>query len=921
MSLLDADLLLTWLRGFPFGNYAFSERLWSLRQSAVGVYERKTQSLADQSDLWIAARGAGRSMNTIAMARSRAWFEQPMRDTDCAATEVSLEQLLHCTADQVLCAAGDSYAVRETMLQLDSSRVSPNERGFSAANTLAFRWATLEFPTELLIAVLHARRFASADSLPSPDPSFSTGSLEKVLAMGAAETHMHVNNGVDGLWLWLRWLGGLGRFQLPPFRPMTDDPTKVPLGSVEAFVDTALCIAVARLPLFERLVNSLAVAQDQSLRDWLTAHRDRWLLQPEDVAVLHDAMLHLMDESHPRPQRMELRRTYRRMLSRSVRPNGRFGLLEDVLEPFGSLDKPGKSGREMALFIAGFRALQGRGESELHWEHRLFLQHVRFRTIVHRYLTQRPGTAGLDWFRFYDRRLKLFYLRDDMGRSVGNAFSLHRRGVALRAMEARVTLEESVSHARKLFIRTLDSALETMHQVTLTDAVRFLTHRKLERDRTHGGRRCEIGLVLHFQKESNQQLAIRTKSDERVADRDDPLAGQLYRWEAWLRESHKAASVQTEMLRRHPSLLLIVRGIDVAARELSMPLWPALGPMFMLRQASIDAVENARQSHERLKLRPLRNTFHVGEDYRRLSEGLRRIHELIEFGVIGDNDRLGHALALGDPPARLAQTQPVSFQPAEERLADLLWEYERYRRGDLQDLWGRTALITGELMDLLRTLYAGDDFTIDDALCARQALHSPRLFDAFRPRNFAGFDFQFATLPSSVGLKAKELLARHLQDRGVWQRGQVSQRIEMSQGEVSFLEATQRWLRELISQRQITVESNPSSNLLVGDFSEFTSLPTFNMHPVAAADNRLPRIQLSINTDDPLTFATDLGREYAYMLAAMTKAKVPMQDAIEWINRVRECGLRSRFTLAASASPEALIELRDDLQPYPRPNR
>ena len=88
------------------------------------------------------------------------------------------------------------------------------------------------------------------------------------------------------------------------------------------------------------------------------------------------------------------------------------------------------------------------------------------------------------------------------------------------------------------------------------------------------------------------------------------------------------------------------------------------------------------------------------------------------------------------------------------------------------------------------------------------------------------------------------------------------------------------------------------------------------MHPLVATPGDSTRLQLSINSNDPLTFATDVGREYAYVLAAMTKANIPMQDAIEWIDRVRECGLRSRFTLKASSDPRALIELRNDLKPY-----
>src|SRR5262249_45103508 len=123
---------------------------------------------------------------------------------------------------------------------------------------------------------------------------------------------------------------------------------------------------------------------------------------------------------------------------------------------------------------------------------------------------------------------------------------------------------------------------------------------------------------------------------------------------------------------------------------------------------------------------PVRATVHAGEDFRRLVEGLRRIHEPIEFGMIELGDRLGHAVALGEDPDRWLSAARVVVQPAEERLDDLLWERDRYRRREIGVETGRLEHVRGEAIDLARYIYDSDErFDLDDLLAARRLRHDP----------------------------------------------------------------------------------------------------------------------------------------------------------------------------------------------------
>ena len=68
-------------------------------------------------------------------------------------------------------------------------------------------------------------------------------------------------------------------------------------------------------------------------------------------------------------------------------------------------------------------------------------------------------------------------------------------------------------------------------------------------------------------------------------------------------------------------------------------------------------------------------------------------------------------------------------------------------------------------------------------------------------------------------------------------------------------------------------------------------------------------MHLSINTDDPITLATSISHEFAYLYGALLREGVSARVALSWLERRRDDGWRSRFTLAASADEKAVREL------------
>jgi hypothetical protein len=948
---IDVDLLRAWYAGFPFGVEAYEQTLYRLDRTDG---RSPTRALAHAADRWVSVRARGRSIDGLSRLRDDVWFgageTQPLR------ASTTLACLLTDIAEGVLDYDGVTLVVRQRGRGRDAQEATDH-----AINIARFRWLTLVFPQDVLVAAYCAKHQISPRSI---DVRFGSVGLERLLAAGVSETHLHASNGVDALFVWKRWLRSLSEnapsaLSVSSVRcsksrgggpvgyesDLDSDPFAPPLGSKARLERAGLAAAVLRVRMSDWFEHKLTKS---SSSDGVVRSDDRCR---GDAFERARAAL-LMPCKPPRDPQLDrillreelIGQLLPRHAERLRRPRGNSALFEDTLERRVDVTPAdGRPDREFAFTVAALRCLllleRDGGARRIDPMEQLFWQYLRLRIAVFRYMTQEPGVPGLDWFRIWDHRLKLFYSRRARQDAVGNAFRLHTRGVSLKSIEVRGPPECSEHDMYSLLRRTLDSTLSSLHGLSLPAvAAKVLSRSPI--DGASSIPPCEVGLVLHFVKKSP---AVPRARRGRGAGRSlrPELPRELIRHDQWLRDALRDARVIDTMFRRHPLLVVLLRGFDVASRELSMPTWPTLLPLAQCKRSSIRALEQARKRYPQLVVSPLRMTYHAGEDYRRSVEGLRRVHELIEFGAIGANDRIGHGIALGDDLDRRHREQPVVYQPAEDRLDDLLWEFDRYRDGDIHERAGRANVVRGEIDHLVRkVIYQGttpdairdlvvsslaSKTTASEAAAIQQWLdrtssvaedHADARRQRHDPALIAAWVRRLGRQATPTLGASHPLVARYLADREVARRGQIVVRVESSEGELQFLKAAQRWLRVLIASRQITIESNPSSNLLVGDFQSFPELATFRMHPLPSQKSETATLSLSINTDDPLTFATNLGNEYEYMFAALLRANIPSEEALAWINSVRECGVRSRFTIAASERASVLARLRHNIDPY-----
>ena len=101
----------------------------------------------------------------------------------------------------------------------------------------------------------------------------------------------------------------------------------------------------------------------------------------------------------------------------------------------------------------------------------------------------------------------------------------------------------------------------------------------------------------------------------------------------------------------------------------------------------------------------------------------------------------------------------------------------------------------------------------------------------------------------------------------------------------------------------IGVETNPSSNYLIGTIQRYEEHPIlrFNARKLKETEKNMS-LNVSVNTDDQGVFDTLLENEYALMTLALKKAKdekgrtiYDIEDIYEWIDYVRKMGVEQVF--------------------------
>ncbi len=317
-------------------------------------------------------------------------------------------------------------------------------------------------------------------------------------------------------------------------------------------------------------------------------------------------------------------------------------------------------------------------------------------------------------------------------------------------------------------------------------------------------------------------------------------------------------------------------------------------------------------------------TYHAGEDFLDIADGLRAIDEAILFLQMKKGDRMGHAIALGIMPDLYYEKKRYNiYLNRQDYLDDIIWilyrslelnitmntEHrfklqEKARRllmeiyfgsdtvmenekvfysGELLDAYYDSWKLRGDHPDLYKTAeYKEKKLSITDFMC--DCMKQDDISDEFRKNKLAALFYYAYHYDSKVKEKGLKIDCFYVEE---WY--------------IRLMEKFQIKLRHKVADMGIAIECNPTSNVLISIFERYDRHPILKFNNFHLEDNgKTVNIQVSINTDDLGIFDTSLRNEYALLFSAICQARHKKgnynDDAIyQYLNYLRENGIRMSF--------------------------
>jgi len=851
------------------------------------------------------AQHTGWSLDRLIAARDRGWF-----GTYAQQQSVPIHRYLKTLACSHLVRRAGITEIEE------STEISALD---AAAH---YHWLTITMPEDTLLAALGVE--------PAPiqvdiDPPLL---VRRLLDDGVAEIHQHIGAGMNFPLLWVSTLAAIVSPQVTGEQLLSPG---APFENGKYLLHWLLAAAIARCALAEHLLRGDDKFDDFVIENFLQGKKSTWTVYQRDIFTKVLLALSSGDEQYL-PSDIELLRD----LYADIHPTAltyREHPIDKVSDAFERCDPiavrlnlRGENVGERWLMRQALAYLNGaiNDEYDKHFAC-IFWQTIRIRCQYYRAVVQRPLTGGLQWFiRFYER---MGNLRDPINPILPEiAYHVAGAGHRIRAMELRTSIDNTAVDIGEEVLNRLKSWQRVLHSSrgAISDP--------------------EMGIIFHFVKtrDTNKTwlhgnpsaFSANTHAEphKKVDDQDTCNVDEDGRYVSYYASQATKAGALVELLEAVPSCLWVIRGLDVATDELGVPTWLFV-PLF---RHILDAAAKVSILPSEHQPAPLRITAHVGEDFRHLLEGMRRIYEQIHYILGNTPGRLGHAVALGVDPKTWAESVGSILMPAEERLWDLIWEWRLYSHYRIKPGFaaaapaGRIETLVNQIHALSELVYSTTAYKVEELAEAHHMLHRFLVppfasypvvnggFDTFRQgieniRHWKNQDERQIHAPHQVS----KILEAYFESETCFRKGQSLIDVPICSDEVAALQAVQYAIRRGVAQNGIVVEVNPSSNLLIGDLLDLRNHPILRLCPPVPEPDSPPAIAIALGSDDPLTFSTQLLREYTLLYQAACAAGYPEKAVYDWLESIRHTSMDARFTKAwrpnATEKVESLIK---DLSEY-----
>lgn len=266
-------------------------------------------------------------------------------------------------------------------------------------------------------------------------------------------------------------------------------------------------------------------------------------------------------------------------------------------------------------------------------------------------------------------------------------------------------------------------------------------------------------------------------------------------------------------------------------------------------------------------------TMHVGEDFYDIADGLRAIDETIVFLGVEKGWRLGHCVAMGIDSYDFYQRKHwVMTMPCQTMLDNLIWVAMTCKEEKItipQTLMVRMAM---EIKQLLTRMFGDKRPRMETYYRAMWLMSdvSGEISGGAHP----AWERTMKCLHERCVRSRKDgdaVITAHkmLTDAVIKARGSESVKWKIGRDYMLLMSKLQKAMMKRVEKLGVTIESNPTSNLMLSTMQRYDEHPLFKQNnPSKWWGKHLP---LTINTDDKGIFGTSLLNEYMLVAKAMNK--------------------------------------------------
>ena len=404
----------------------------------------------------------------------------------------------------------------------------------------------------------------------------------------------------------------------------------------------------------------------------------------------------------------------------------------------------------------------------------------------------------------------------------------------------------------------------------------------------------------------------------------------------------KALAVLRE---QYPECASRILGIDAASNEVGCRP-EVFGSVFRYLKDHIKVIDDGLS---RRTLPQLGATYHVGEEFLDVVDGLRAIDEAIHYLNLSCGDRLGHAIALGiDAEDWYWRKDYHILISKQDFLDNLVWMYNCMIRFNIQGMEYLKSYIEEKYSTLFHEIYGMHmDYReikyiihkaqkmYDEMGISKTFINDRYNFDIFKyymawkirgdepslyahgyfkqdERDNLGIAKYYVNrdFPKDFGIRYMPevfLLNYYYHfNNEVRKAGRKRINVDIEPAYVKGVVLIQKEMQKQISAREIGIETNPSSNYLISNFRSYSKHPIFNLYnkelqrPEEAGDLR--QLSVSVNTDDLGVFSTSLENEYGFLACAKEcdrdgdgRTIYDKADVYAWVDAVRKMGVDQSF--------------------------